>query len=201
MSRSTTCADVHPSQSIRRPASCKSSIQDEESLVPQWLARSLLFLWTRGYSRENCLSLPRSLARVYRENVHSSVDRRDYGQFLSRLPQRSTALDGLPGQLNVVRTYHNSLSEPFRRSGLREPGPISSNQVLAQQDGLAERWRDRDRAGSFALTEGWQDRLRDRNAGERTSVERFVEFHVFNSHGSRCAGHRLREGQNYEPAS
>ena len=80
------------------------------------------------------------------------------------------------------------LERPFRLSGLRKPDPISLNQFLAQQDGLAERWRDRDSAGSFALAEGWQDRLRDRNAGERTTVDRFVEFHVFNSHGWRCAG-------------
>jgi hypothetical protein len=120
-----------------------------KSLVPQRFARSLLSLLTCGCFRENFLSLPRSLPRVYRENVHSSVDRRDYGHSLSRLPQRSTALDGPPGQLNVVRTYHNSLSEPFRPSGLRKPGPISLNHVLAQQDGLAERWRDRDRAGSL----------------------------------------------------
>ena len=147
-----------------------------KSLVSQPLSRSLLSLLTC----ENCLRFPRKPARVYRQNLHSSIHRRDYDQSLSSFPQSSTPLDGPTGQLNVIRAHHNCLSEPFRLSESRKPGPIWLNQVLAQQDDLAERSRDHNRAGPFAAAEGWEDRLRDRNAGERTSVDRFVEFQVFN---------------------
>ena len=94
----------------------------------------------------------------------------------------------IPSQLNVVRAHHIRLSDPLRLSESRKPGSIWLKQVLGQLDILAERSRDHNRAGSFAVAEGWEDRQRDRNAGELTSVDRFVEFHAYNSHGSRRAG-------------
>lgn len=89
----------------------------------------------------------------------------------------STGLDLATGQLKVERAHHSCLSEPFRLGESRKWYPIWLNQVLAQQDGHAERSRDHNRAHPFAVAEDWEDRLRGRNASKRTS----------NLHGSRRA--------------
>ena len=165
---------------------------------PQRFSESFPSLSIRGSSPKRCLKFAGNHSPRYPQNLHSSIHRSDEGQPRSSLPS-STPLDGTTGPLSVVHEPRNRLSELFRFSESTKPDLIWLNQALAQQPGPAESSRDPNRVGPFAIKEGLQGQLDDRNGAERTSAYQFVEFHVLNSRGSCCAAIASEKSQITTP--